>query len=139
MMLFASVAVLFLAGLGMRYRLKLKQEQEKREAAYQLVLDSYGQIFNAGMTRKEVEDHLRAKSIEFRQMCCVDTKESSTRRSWDDLTKIGEEEVPWVCSENNVYVAFQFADHDEHGARWQADDLDTLKALTIYHQLEGCV
>jgi hypothetical protein len=43
-------------------------------------------------------------------MCCVDAMELSTRHSWDDLTKIGEENAPWFCGENNVYLAFQFTD-----------------------------
>jgi hypothetical protein len=133
--------VLGIAGLcvlGMRYRSK-RQAQRKREAVYQAILHLYTQVLKPGMTRKEVEDYLRARNVKFRQMCCVDIKESSRRSSWDDLVKIGEEDVPWVCSENNVYVAFQFTDHGEQEPGWQSDDLDTLKALTIYHQLEGCL
>jgi hypothetical protein len=32
----------------------------------------------------------------------------------DDLAKIGEEAVPWFCSENYVYVAFQFSAVETH-------------------------
>jgi hypothetical protein len=135
------ILVLFVAGLcglGVRYRLK-KRVQRRREAVYEAALRSYTQVLKPGMTRKEVEDYLRAKNIEFRQICCVDIKESSKRRSWDDLTRIGEEDVPFVCRENNVYVAFQFTDHEQRGTGWQANDLDALKALSIYHSLEGCL
>src|ERR1700747_2686675 len=37
-----------------------------------------------GMARIEVEDYLRAKKLEFRQMCCVDAKEFR-KIPWDDL------------------------------------------------------
>jgi hypothetical protein len=132
------ILVLFIAGLcvlGVRYRLK-KQAQRRREAAYQVALHSYTQILKPGMIRKEVEGYLRTKNIPFRQMCCVG---DFSKRSWDDLTKIGEEDTPWFCSENNVYVAFQFTDRGQHEAMWQANDLDTLKAVTIYRWLEGCL
>jgi len=137
LMLLLSVVALSVVGIGMQHRLN-KQAQEKREVAYQSALGSYAQVLKPGMTRKAVEDYLRGKNVKFRQMCCVDPKDFS-KGSWDDLTKIGEEDVPWVCRENNVNVAFQFTDHEEHEVRWQAHDLDTLKALTIYHQLEGCL
>jgi len=129
-----------LCGLGVRYWSK-KQMQMRREATYQAALRSYTEALKPGMTRKQVEDYLRAKNIKFRQICCVDIKElqSSRRRSWDDLTKIGEEDIPFVCRENNVYVAFQFTDHEQGEAKRQVNDLDTLKALSIYHSLEGCL
>ncbi len=59
----------------------------------------------------------------------------------DDLVKIGEEEHPWFCSEHFVYVAFQFVDHVqvEKAFSFNDDDSDTLKALSIYHQLGGCL
>jgi hypothetical protein len=40
------------------------------------------------MTRKEVEDYLRARNVEFGHMCCVDGQLS--KGVWDDLTKIGQ-------------------------------------------------
>jgi hypothetical protein len=92
------------------------------------------------MNRKEVEHYLHTRNVEFRQTCCVDSSELSTRGSWDDLTKIGEEGHPWFCSEHNVYVAFQFTDHTKKvGVDFEADDMDTLKAITLYHWLEGCL
>jgi hypothetical protein len=133
------ILTLSLAGIGIRHMVNEKRAQEKREVAYQSVLRTYTQLFKPGVPRKEVEDYLRAKNTKFRQMCCVNAKDSSSRRTWDDLAKIAEEDVPWVCRENNVYVAFEFTDYEKQEARWGGNDLDTLKALTIYHQLEGCV
>jgi hypothetical protein len=64
-----------------------------------------------GMTRKQVEDYFSARSISFHVMCCVSVKEFSRGvydNAYYDLVKIGQEDVPFVCSENNVYIAFQF-------------------------------
>jgi hypothetical protein len=115
-----------------------KRAQQKREIAYELALRSYSEHFRPGMTRKEVEDYLRGRNIGFQQMCCVDDKLSS-KGVWDDITKIGKESAPWSCSENNVYVAFQFIGPARSGVGWGADPSDTLKSVSIYHWLEGCL
>jgi hypothetical protein len=61
------------------------------------------------MTRKQVEDYLAAKGVSFRQMCCVSAKEFSRGvydNAYDDLVKIGQEDVPFVCSENQCLHRF---------------------------------
>jgi len=136
-----SILVLVVVGLlvlGIRHGWK-RQARRQREAAYQTDLRSYSQVLKPGMTRKEVEDDLRGKNVKFQQMCCVDATELSKRHSWDDLTKIGEEDAPWFCGENNVYLAFQFTDQGQHERWGSANDLDTLKAISIYHWLERCL
>jgi hypothetical protein len=122
--------------IGIRHLIR-KQAQKKREAGYQAALRDYRQAFKQGITRKEVEDYLRMKNVPFRQLCCV---ELSSKHSWDDFVKIGEEDTPWICSENNVYVAFEFADHQsQYESGRQASDLDTLSAITISQRLDGCL
>ena len=127
----AAIAVIVaLSVVGIRHALEQrsqqKHEQQKREPIYQSKLLSYSAVLKPGMSRKEVEDYLRTKNITFRQMCCVDFKDTSPR-GYDDLAKIGQEPAPWACSEKNVYVAFQF------------DSSDTLKSVTLYRWLEGCL
>jgi hypothetical protein len=56
-----------LAVFGVRYAWK-KRAQLQREAGYQSTLRSYSEVLKPGMTRKEMEDYLRAKKIGFRQM-----------------------------------------------------------------------
>jgi hypothetical protein len=111
-----------------------KRAQEKREITYQSALRSYSEVLKPGMTRREVEDYLRAKNIEFRQMCCVE----DARSAYADLTKIGKEHVPWYCERHNVYVAFQFAAVEAHKP-YEARDSDTLGKMSIFHWLEGCM
>jgi hypothetical protein len=133
------VFVLATIGVGV-WHYSQRQAQKKRQAGYQLAVRSYSRALKPGMTRKEVENYLRTKNEAFQQTCCVDPKETRVRSSWDDLLKIGEEDTPWYCSENNVYVAFQFADHERrHDYAIRDDDLDTLRAVTLYQTLEGCL
>jgi len=137
-LIFVALA-LSIVGAGTWYGLKA-QAQRKREAAYEATLRSYDQMLKPGRTRKEVEDYLRARNASIEHMCCVDVDRLSDRASWDDLVKIGQEKPPWFCSENYVYIAFQFIDHNPPtGLSQTADDLDTLKSVTIYRQLGGCL
>lgn len=94
--------------------------RQQREAGYQSILRSYNERFKPGVTRKEVEKYLHAESIPFRQMCCVEIVVPS-KDVYDDLTKIGQEEKPWFCSENNVYIAFQFVGVEPRRAEWSAE------------------
>jgi hypothetical protein len=140
-LLILVVATIIVAAIGFEIQAKRKEQaRKKREATYVLRLRSFTQDLTPGMTRKQVEDYLKSKNVEFRQMCCVEPEELATRSTWDDLTKIGEEPAPWFCSENNVYVAFQFTDHKQSDALYKEDDdLDTLRAVSIYRWLEGCL
>lgn len=135
----ATVAV-GLIGLGMRYELK-QREQARRQADYQKALTGYTQALKPGMTRRQVEQYIERKGAHFSQTCCVDPREAVKRHTWDDLVKIGQEEHPWFCSEHDVYIAFQFVDYEQGqtGFGMKDNDLDKLRAITIYHTLEGCL
>ena len=126
-----------LIALGVRYELK-NLTRDKREVAYQSAVRSYAHVLKLGMTRKEVEDYLRAKKLEFRQTCCVDMKEYK-KGSWDDLVKIGEEDAPWFCNFTAIYVAFQFTGRGQFDGMWRADDSDKLTAVTLYRQYDKCL
>ena len=133
----AILSVVLLA-VGVRHVVK-KHLQKGREIRYQETLTAYQHSLKPGMTRKDIEGYLKANGKRFSQSCCVDIKEFR-KRSWDDLVKIGSEDAPWFCSEGAVYVGFQFADSPlHHDEMWRADDLDTLKAITIYHRPENCL
>jgi len=136
----AALLAALLVVLGVRHVVK-ERVQRRREAEYQNALRSYSQALKTGMTRKQVEDYLSARNLSFRQMCCVSVKEFSRGvydNAYDDLVKIAQEEVPWFCSENNVYIAFQFLGSGQNSFA-RADASDKLKDLTIYHWLEGCL
>jgi hypothetical protein len=134
--LFLAAAIAILAVFAV-HRLGEARAQTKREAAYEVILRSYAQVLKPGMTRKDVEDYLRERNVAFRHMCCVDFK--SSKSVWDDLVKIGQEKPPFVCSEKNVYVAFQFAGEGTHKSGWDSQPSDKLTAVTFYPWLEGCL
>jgi hypothetical protein len=135
LVLFLFVSSLF--AFGVRHERK-KRAQKRREVAYQSALRSYAQVLKPGMTRKEVEDYLRANKVEFRQTCCVDMKEYK-KGSWDDVVKIGEEDAPWFCNFTAVYVGFQFTGHGQFDGMWRADDFDKLRAVTLYRMYDKCL
>jgi hypothetical protein len=134
-----AVVTLSLVGVGIRQEVRY-QAQKRRAASYETTLRSYGDVLKPGMSRKEVEDYLRAKNTRFTQMCCVEAETSAERSSWDDLVKIGNEDAPWFCGAKAFYIAFQFIDYERQGALVRKDnDLDTLKSVTVYPMLEDCL
>jgi hypothetical protein len=103
------------------------------------MMSEISQVLKPGMTRKEVEGYFHAKNIDFGHACCVDLMGLSKKHSWDDLVEIGKETAPWFCRENNASVAFEFIDQGQHGTDWDSNDADTLKAVSIYHRVDGCL
>jgi hypothetical protein len=134
------LAVIGLVAFGVRRRLAINAKKN-REAAYETKLRSFTQVLEPGMTRKQVRDYFHANNVEYSEDCCVVFDKSVIRHSYDDLVKIGQEDHPWYCGENNIYIAFQFADHEKQlpYSQTKDNDLDTLTAITIYNQLENCL
>jgi hypothetical protein len=110
-----------------------QSRQKKREVAYETARQSYSDVLKPGMTRTNVEDYLRSKGVAFEQLCCIDEM-----TAFADLVKIGKEKHPWYCSEHAVYIAFQFAAVETERYP-KVRDSDTLKTITIFHHLEGCL
>jgi hypothetical protein len=132
------VAAIAIATWVVRGR-RQQREAAVREQAYQVVLGDYSHALKPGMTRREVESYLHTTGKTFKQLCCVaKTSGSFTREGWDDLVKIGQEPVPFPCSENIVYVAFEFSPKTESELP-QTNDSDTLKRVSVFHHLEGCM
>ena len=103
--LLLMLVVIVAISLAVAFRSYVKSEaKKKREADYQSALQAYSHDLRPGLTRPQVENHLRSKGAPFTQMCCVDE-----RSALADLVKIGEEDHPWYCSEHYVFLAFEFA------------------------------
>jgi hypothetical protein len=133
----AIVIAAVLSAIALRYHLKA-EAGKKREVAYQAALRAYSFDLKPGLTRKEVEDYLRARNAKFSQMCCL----GKQYKDYADLVKIGEEDAPWFCSEAYVYVAFEFAaieSHDLLSASPFARDSDVLRRIEIFRPLTGCL
>jgi hypothetical protein len=131
-LLLLVLAVIGLVAFGLRRRLAINAKHN-REATYEERLRSLTEALKPGMTRKQVEDYFHVTNGEY--------SETDNRQSFDELVKVGQEDHPWYCGENNVYIAFQFNDYEKQSPYWKIkdNDLDTLKAITIYRQLENCL
>jgi len=119
-----------------------RHKAAEREASYQTVLAKYAGELKPGTSRVQVEQHLQINGKRFRQMCCVadfrGQHVSLKEAGYDDLVKIGEESAPWFCSENNVYIAFEF-NPKSHGELSDTNGSDILKRVSVFHQLEECL
>jgi K+-sensing histidine kinase KdpD len=141
LMIIATIAVIVFA-LWLVQNVRERHKAAEREAKYQTVLAKYTGELKPGMTREQVEQHLQTAGTQFRQMCCVANFRghyvSLVGAGWDDLVKIGEESAPWFCSENNVYIAFEFSPKSK-GEVADTSGSDILKGVSVFHQLEGCL
>lgn len=137
----AVVAVIAIS-LWLLHHMRDRRESAKRESGYQTLLAQYATEFKPGMTREQVEQHLQTSGRRFRQMCCVALYSGKhvtfDREGYDDLVKITEESAPWFCTENNVYIAFEFYPMSpaEHSG---TNGSDILKRTSVSHQLEDCM
>jgi len=138
LLVIAPIGVL-LSGVAVRSHVKSEARKEseaskKREAVYDSTLRAYSQKFKPGLTRQEVEEQLRTKNTTYMQLCCLERSTSVA-----DTVKIGEEGHPWYCSENYVYIAFEFAAAEPHNLPISAYGNDILKKVSIFRQLGGCL
>jgi hypothetical protein len=109
-------------------------EEAAREARYAAAVYEYSHRFLPGSTRKQIEDALRQEGTEFFHSCCMGANHNAS----DTMVKIGEEPVPWFCSERYVYVGFEFVrDHKEGVA--EARESDPLTSVRLYKQSSGCL
>ena len=140
-MIVAAVAVIA-TGVWFVQFMRDRHEQAKRESGYQTVLAEYTVELKSGMTREQVELYLQTNEKRFKQMCCVANFKgeyvSFDRAGYDDLVKIAEERAPFVCSENNLYVAFEFNPKSQ-GELSHTNGSDILKRVSVFRQLEGCM
>lgn len=101
----------------------------QRQLIYESILHSYSAALTNRMTREQVEDYLRKRSVEFSKICCLAQGESSA-----DITKIGYERGPWYCNGYEVYVGFEFS-----GPLASEDPVDSLKKVSIVSLPDDCL
>jgi len=140
-MIVAAAAVIAISLWSVQH-VRDRHEAAERESGYHAVLAQYTVELKPGMTREQVERHLHTNGKEFKQMCCVANFKgefvSLDPAGWDDLVKIAEESAPFVCGENNVYIAFEFNPKSQ-GELSHTNGSDILKGVSVFHQLERCM
>jgi hypothetical protein len=137
MLLIFGVLALIVEGIWLALQAREKHNAAEREATYQRILADCQSALRPGTTRGEVEQHFHAHETQFKHMCCV-CKTCEPSATYDDLVKVGQESAPWFCSEHTVYIAFEFNPKSQSEAP-ETNDSDTLKRVSIFHQLEGCL
>ena len=109
------------------------EAKQRRDSDYESEVRSYSQKFELGTTRGKVEEEFRTQGVSFEQMVTV-----NERGEFADLIKLGEEEHPWYCSENYVYVAFEFVSTEPHQSL-KVSDSDVLREIRRDDRLSGCL
>ena len=133
----ATTVVLLVAAGFVLYPRFAQRAEQKRQAEYQHITESYSDALRQGMSRAEVEAYIRSRKQTFTQMCCV----GAIRNAWADLIKIGEAKSPtlkWPCTGTNIYVAFEF-DASEPPSTPKATDSDRLLSVTLFQQPQPCL
>lgn len=130
LLILASALVIFSVGGCQRHNVKSRNE---REANYQHSLKSYSEALPVGVTRKTVEEYLRAHSVHWQQGFGPGSLDSESY--W---VRIGQDPAPWYCSAEGVYITFQFAAAEKHG-RYDTRDSDVLKQVQLQRWGEGCL
>jgi hypothetical protein len=140
-MIVAGVGVIAIS-LWFVQHMRNQQEAAERESGYQTVLAGYAVQLKPGMTREQVERYFKTNGKQFQRICCVANFKgeyvSFDRAGYDDLVKIAEENAPFICRENNVYVAFEF-NPKAQGELSNTNGSDILKRMSVFHQLENCL
>ena len=142
----ASIIVAAVAAIAIALRfvqhVRDRREAALRERGYQTVLAQYAAELKPGFTREHVERYLQTNGKRFRQMCCVANFKgehvSIDGAGYDDLVKIAEENVPFICRANNVYIAFEFNPKSQRELS-DTNGSDILKRVSVFHELEGCM
>ena len=77
-------------------------------------------------------ENLQAHGTPFGERCCYEERDA-----FAVIVRVGEEDVPWFCSEWLDYVAFEFAPIELHN--WRPADSDVLKNVHLVSSGEGCL
>lgn len=132
--LLLSLVAVALAAFAIQTALR-KRAERRRQAAYDAVLREYSTALQPGAQRREVEAMLTSRERSFRQMCCL---LNENRNAIEDIVKIGSEPKPWYCSENNMYLVFEF-DSMPDPRSLKAHSDDRLRRIALSPWLGGCL
>ena len=129
------LAVVVVALLANEFRsIRREEAKRKREAQYESIAQSYSRELRLGLHSKSVEDYLGTKGATFITVTTNAVGDTG-------LVKIGEEDHPWLCSVQYVFVAFQFGpDTVRVDARANvASGAEVLKEISVLQQYGGCL
>ena len=112
-----------------------KRAEQRRQATYQAVLRDYSTALEPGTRRSEVETVLTSRGRSFQQMCCL---LNENRNALEDILMIGSGPKLWYCSENDMYLVFEFDSMpDPQSPKAHPDD--RLRRIALSSWLGGCL
>jgi hypothetical protein len=113
-----------------------KRADQKRHAEYQSLLSEYSAALDPGTLRSQVEAILASRGRSFQQTCCL---LNENRNAFEDLVKIGSEPKPWYCSENDMYLVFEFDSVRDDPQFPNARPDDRSRRIALSPWLGGCL
>ena len=130
------LVVVVIASFLLTFRGVLKARRKRRLATEtQAALMRYTRNLRPGLTRREVEAYLRGHNTEFGER-----GGSVGRHTYATIVKVGEDDVPWYCSEWPVYVLFEFKAADStQSAGYDPKPDDVLDEVHLGSNGEGCL
>jgi hypothetical protein len=129
----AILAFLLLAALAWTISSRHKSTpRTQREARYRTTLATYASVFKPGLTRAQVDDLLRTRSLTAEQVH-LDSP------SWDKLFKIGQEHSPRLfCSHDDVDIRLAFTPSGPT-AETPASPDDKLLEVSLFRWPRNCL
>jgi hypothetical protein len=106
------------------------QGRKLRETHYQSTLKSYSSELKLGMSREEVHDLLRNRSV-------IPTHEPYGGPPLDDFIKIGREQDEWYCSWENVNIQLHYEASKPNSIEPISADL--LREITLSRWAYDCL
>jgi len=123
-----------------------EQQTKHDDAHYSFVLSPYLRDLKPGVSRREVEDYLHTRNIEFRSGCCAAMEFHSydpnrpRANASEDWVRLPDEKPPWPCGYASFYIIFEFKRLRPSSApeRIAANDTDTLEGVHILKTNNNC-
>jgi hypothetical protein len=84
--------------------------------------------------RSAVETALTPRGHSFQRMCCL---LNENRNTLEDIVRIGSEPRPWYCTENDMYLVFEFDSMPDAQSPRHPDD--RLRRIALSPWLGGCL
>jgi hypothetical protein len=131
-LIFGSLLILAVAIYAGVSSVRAKRSKQQHEIAYQAAVESYRSALTPGMSRRQLEESLRSRGVEFGGFPAY-----SEDSAYADLVKIGEEEGGLGCGPGSVNVAIRFETGTNRRA--QEDPSDTVKGVTVFKLFEDCM
>lgn len=99
----------------------------RRDAQYRAILKTYSDVLKPGMTRGEVENYfIMSRYVSFDKGCI-----RPNCGAYADLVEIGRENAGWVCQDQIVSAAFEFATA-EPDTKWVDSPGDRLVRISLF-------